>query len=115
LGGGEPLAVLGTPGGDTIPSTLLQLVRHLVDHGMALDEAIDAPRFHHGFVPDRARYEAGVRPPSKLLAQLEKLGHDVSPRTAAIGDAKCIVLGDEQSFAYSDTREGGLALAAAAH
>ncbi len=110
---GQPLAVLGTPGGDTIPSTLLQLVRHLVDHRMPLDAAIDAPRFHHGFVPDEARYEADHRPPSELLNELKKLGHKVSPRLMPIGDAKCLVLGEEQTFGYADPREGGLALAVA--
>jgi gamma-glutamyltranspeptidase/glutathione hydrolase len=114
LEAGQPLAVLGTPGGDTIPNTLLQLVRHLVDHGMPLDAAIDAPRFHHGFVPDEARYEAAYKPPSQLLNELKKLGHKLSARPAPIGDAKCLVLGENQAYAYSDPREGGLALAAAA-
>ena len=114
LEAGQPLAVLGTPGGDTIPSTLLQLVRHLVDHGMPLDAAIDAPRFHHGFVPDEARYEATYKPPGEVLRELKKLGHKLSARPAPMGDAKCLVLGDKQTFAYSDPREGGLALAAQA-
>jgi gamma-glutamyltranspeptidase / glutathione hydrolase len=112
LDGDKPLAVLGTPGGDTIPSTLLQLVRHLVDHRLPLDAAIDAPRLHHGFVPDEARYEAAYKPAADVLKGLAQLGHKLRSRPLPIGDAKCLVLGEGVAFGYSDPREGGLALAA---
>jgi gamma-glutamyltranspeptidase/glutathione hydrolase len=109
---GTPIAVLGTPGGDTIPSTLVQLVRHLVDDGWPLDRAVDAPRWHHGLLPDEARYESKNPPPKALILALEKLGHRVRPQGPAIGDAHSIVIGDAQAFGVADLREGGLALAA---
>ncbi len=109
---GRPIAVLGTPGGDTIPSTIVQLVRHLVDDGWPLDRAIDAPRWHHGLLPDEARYESQNPPPKALIRALEKLGHRVRPQGRAIGDAHSIVIGETQASGVADLREGGLALAA---
>jgi gamma-glutamyltranspeptidase/glutathione hydrolase len=106
--------VLGTPGGDTIPSTLALLVRRLIDARMPLDEAVDAPRIHHGFVPDRVRTEpaAGHALPSPLKSELSKLGHKLFVARVPQGDANCIALLDRHAFAYSDPREpGGLAAA----
>jgi gamma-glutamyltranspeptidase/glutathione hydrolase len=108
---GQTIAVLGTPGGDTIPSTLVQLVRHLVDDGWPLDRAIDAPRLHHGLLPDEARYEALYPPPRALIRALEERGHRVRPQGRAIGDAHSIVIGETAAYGVADRREGGVALA----
>ena len=75
LDGDEPLLVLGTPGGDTIPSTIVQVLRHIVDHGESLSAAVDAPRVHHGFLPDRVRYEPRNAPPAAALRELTRRGH----------------------------------------
>jgi gamma-glutamyltranspeptidase/glutathione hydrolase len=113
LSGGSPVLVLGTPGGDTIPSTLTLLVRRLVDRGMPLDAAVDAPRYHHGFVPDTVRTEA-ARPLGKPLeAGLKSLGHRLAPSWAAQGDAHCLLIDGPTTHAYADPRDSpGLALAA---
>jgi gamma-glutamyltranspeptidase / glutathione hydrolase len=111
---GEVVLVLGSPGGDTIPSTLAQVLRNVVDHGMTIDAAVDAPRIHHGFVPDLVRYELGRPPSRRVLDQLEKLGHRFSKKQIPIGDANDILIADGAAFGYADPREGGLALAAAA-
>jgi gamma-glutamyltranspeptidase/glutathione hydrolase len=108
----KPVLVLGTPGGDTIPSTIASLVRNLVDRGMTLDDAIDAPRLHHGFVPDEVRYETKHLPPKEILAGLAKLGHRLRPSPVVQGDANCILLQDGRAFGYADPREpSGSALA----
>lgn len=114
LRGGKPVLVLGTPGGDTIPSTLALLVRRLVDARLPLDEAVDAPRIHHGFVPDRVRTEPGPEHalPLPLKSALGKLGHQLYAARFPQGDANCIAIVDGHAFAYSDPREpGGLAAA----
>jgi gamma-glutamyltranspeptidase/glutathione hydrolase len=114
LSRGKPILVLGTPGGDTIPSTIVQVLRNVVDHGMTIDAAVDAPRIHHGFAPDEVRYEAQRSPPAAVLQGLRRLGHRVVPRHA-IGDANDILIdGDGVAWAYADPREGGLALGARA-
>jgi gamma-glutamyltranspeptidase/glutathione hydrolase len=112
LSAGRPVLVLGTPGGDTIPSTIASLVRNLVDRGMTLDDAVDAPRLHHGFVPDAVRYESKRLPPKPLLDGLVKLGHALRPSPIVQGDANCLLVAGERAFGYADPREpGGLALA----
>jgi gamma-glutamyltranspeptidase/glutathione hydrolase len=112
LDAGRVLAVLGTPGGDTIPSTLAQIIRHLVDERAPLDVAVEAPRWHHGFVPDRARYEPSPLVSRALLKELETRGHRLRPFPHRVGDANCIVLDGELARGYADSREPGLAVAA---
>jgi gamma-glutamyltranspeptidase / glutathione hydrolase len=112
LTGGKPVAVLGTPGGDTIPSTIAAIVLNLVDRGMALDDAVDAPRLHHGWVPDDVRYETARPPPPAILAGLKNLGHRIRPSPPVQGDANCLLIDDTRAFGYADPREpGGRAMA----
>jgi gamma-glutamyltranspeptidase / glutathione hydrolase len=49
---GKPVLVLGTPGGSRIITTVLEIIVNVIDHGMSLQEAVDAPRIHHQWLPD---------------------------------------------------------------
>jgi len=49
---GKPVLVVGTPGGSRIISTVLEVIVNVIDHGMTLQEAVDAPRIHHQWWPD---------------------------------------------------------------
>jgi gamma-glutamyltranspeptidase/glutathione hydrolase len=109
---GTPIAVLGTPGGDTIPSTIVQVLRHIVDHGESLSAAVDAPRVHHGYLPDLVRYEPRNAPPAAALRELTRRGHKLKPARSAIGDANELLIQGPLAWAYADPREHGLALAA---
>lgn len=110
LAKGEPVMVCGSPGGDTIPNTVVQVLRNVIDHGMTLDDAVDAPRIHHGFVPDEIRFESAHPPGKATLAALRRRGHRLSSPSRAIGDADCIVVSAGVASGYADPREGGLAL-----
>jgi len=112
LDGDDPVLLLGTPGGDTIPNTIVQVLRHIVDHGESLSAAVDAPRLHHGFLPDLLRYEPHNAPPAAELRELTRRGHKLKPGRSAIGDANEILIQGKLAFAYADPREFGLALAA---
>jgi gamma-glutamyltranspeptidase/glutathione hydrolase len=112
LDGDSVVLALGTPGGDTIPSTIVQVLRHIVDHGESLSVAVDAPRVHHGFLPDLVRYEPRNAPPATALRELTRRGHKLKPARAAIGDANEILIQGHLAWAYADPREFGLALAA---
>jgi gamma-glutamyltranspeptidase/glutathione hydrolase len=103
--------VLGTPGGDTIPSTLLQLVNSITDYAVPLDEAVDAPRLHQSIALNgKARME-GSRPiPEALQRKLAHLGHWFANPTGVIGHANTIAIIDGKICGYADPREGGLAL-----
>ena len=112
LEGETPVLLLGSPGGDTIPSTIVQVLRHVVDHGESLSAAVDAPRVHHGLLPDLVRYEPFNAPPAAVLRELTRRGHKLKQGRAAIGDANEILLQNGVAWAYADPREFGLALAA---
>ena len=49
---GKPVLVVGTPGGSRIITTVLEVIVNVIDHGMTLQEAVDAPRIHHQWLPD---------------------------------------------------------------
>jgi gamma-glutamyltranspeptidase/glutathione hydrolase len=57
--GDSILYVMGSPGGATIITTIAQLIVNLVDYQMGLDSAIQAPRFHHQWLPDEIVFEKG--------------------------------------------------------
>ena len=106
-----PVLVLGTPGGDTISSTLLEVLSNLVDFDLPLSAAVDAPRVHQSYYFDRATFEA-ARPIRRQIRQrLQAMGHVVVPKWRKQGDVKCVLLTDDAMWGYSDSREGGLALA----
>ena len=71
---GQLFMVTGSPGGRTIINTVLQTILNVTDFGMNIQEAIDAPRFHHQWLPDRINYERyGFSPDTMRL--LESRGH----------------------------------------
>jgi gamma-glutamyltranspeptidase/glutathione hydrolase len=55
---GKPLMLIGTPGGRTIINTVLQVILNVVDHKMNIAEAVEAPRFHHQWLPNRLYFES---------------------------------------------------------
>ncbi|MEO5813792.1 MAG: gamma-glutamyltransferase [Gemmatimonadaceae bacterium] len=92
---GRLVAVIGSPGGRTIINTVLQVVLNLVDSQMGIQEAVNAPRFHHQWLPDRLSGEKGAFP-AATVAALEAMGYRVR-------------LGGEQGTAHSifvDPRTG---------
>ena len=74
LEGGRPRFVLGSPGGPTIPTTVLQVFLNAGPRGQPLGEAVAAPRFHHQHLPDRIELERGVFP-DDVREALRAKGH----------------------------------------
>jgi gamma-glutamyltranspeptidase/glutathione hydrolase len=72
---GKLYLVVGTPGGPTITTAVLQAILNVVDFGMNAQEAIDFPRFHHQWLPDKLTIEKGFSPDT--IALLKAKGHDV--------------------------------------
>ncbi len=71
---GDLFMVTGSPGGRTIINTVLQTIVNVIDFNMNIQEAVDAPRFHHQWLPDRISYERhGLSPDTLML--LESKGH----------------------------------------
>jgi gamma-glutamyltranspeptidase/glutathione hydrolase len=71
---GRLVAVIGSPGGRTIINTVMNVVLHIVDFGMDIRAAVDAPRMHHQWLPDRTTIEADGAT-EQTVAALRALGH----------------------------------------
>jgi len=71
---GKLVAVVGSPGGRTIINTVLQVLLNVVDFGMNIQEAVNAPRMHHQWLPDRMRIEEDGTSEGTLEA-LRAMGH----------------------------------------
>ena len=68
--------VLGAPGGSTIITAVLQTFLNVTEYGMSLQAAVDAPRFHHQWLPDQILHEPNAFTP-EVRARLDSLGHDL--------------------------------------
>ena len=88
-GAARPLLALGSPSGSRIVSAVVQTIVNVVDFGMELQEAVDAPRIHHQWLPDVLYHEPrGL--PADVAAALRARGHTLEPKTftwfvAAVG------------------------------
>jgi gamma-glutamyltranspeptidase/glutathione hydrolase len=67
--------VIGAPGGGRIITGVTQVIANVLDFGMNMQEAVDAPRFHHQWQPDRLQIERGFSPDT--VALLKGMGHEV--------------------------------------
>ncbi|MFK7783401.1 gamma-glutamyltransferase [Psychroserpens sp.] len=80
---GELFMVLGTPGGSTIITSVLQVILNVVEFEMTMQEAVDAPRLHHQWLPDRIRMEVDLFS-EELKQQLKTKGYDINEASAPI-------------------------------
>lgn len=107
--GPRPLLVVGARGGPRIISAVLAVILHVVDDGMTLQEALDAPRIHHQWQPDQLDFERFAFPP-EVAAGLTKRGHKLTPRSV-VGAAYAIGLDPLGRWTgAADPREEGVAL-----
>ncbi|MEJ7734947.1 MAG: gamma-glutamyltransferase, partial [Polyangiaceae bacterium] len=108
---GKLALVLGSPGGDTIPNTVAQVLRNLVDYRLTIDAAVTHPRIHHQWMPDKVRVEKQNAPPKSVLDDLVRRGHVLDLENTPIGDANDILVeANGTAWAAADGREGGKAL-----
>lgn len=72
---GKLFMVLGAPGGPRIMTAVLEAFLNVVDFGMNIQEAVNAPRFHHQWMPDRLYLEKDIAP--GVAADLQKRGYNI--------------------------------------
>ena len=72
------MLVVGTPGGSRIITTVLQVIVNVIDNGMTLQEAIDAPRIHHQWLPDTLAGEPFAMSADTAEA-LRRMGYHLAP------------------------------------
>ena len=110
--------VLGSPGGSTIITTVMQVILNVLVHEMSLEKAVGAPRFHHQWLPDETVVEStGI--PREALEGIMKMGHAVR-EVDALGDVHAILIerrpdhstdeGHDLLIGVSDPRRGGTAV-----
>lgn len=98
---GRLFLVLGSPGGPTIINTVLNVLLNVVDFGMNVQEAVDQPRFHHQWLPDKLFVEPGISPDTRALLQAR--GHTIEIRNS-IGDTAAIAVDDGWLQGAADPR-----------
>lgn len=91
---GELYMVLGTPGGSTIMTTVLQVFLNVVEFGMNIQQAVAAPRFHHQWMPDLLYYEPFTFN-NPTIERLEWFGHNLNPRRFYTGQANSILVNED--------------------
>ena len=107
---GKLFLVLGSPGGPRIISTVANILMGVVDYGLDVQQAVNAPRFHHQWEPDQIYIEkTGISPDTLKL--LEARGHKVQ-MNGYWSDGECIAidLATGERLGAPDGRNGGKAV-----
>ena len=106
---GKLFLVLGSPGGSTIITTVANVLMGVVDFGLDIQEAVNAPRFHHQWLPDEIRIEDRISPDTMNVLRSKghklKVGH-------FWGDGECIMIDPKtgERLGASDARNNGKAV-----
>ena len=96
---GKPFLVVGGPGGSRIITAVLEVILNVIDFGMNAQQAVDLPRFHHQWLPDKLYLEPGFS--TDTIASLKARGHDIDPGR---GNVAAVV---ELIVNHHGTLEGG--------
>ena len=96
---GKLFLATGSPGGPTIINTVLQVIVNVIDHKMNIQQAVDAPRIHHQWLPDEIRFEPFGMPEDARRA-LEAAGYHFANRGAYMGDAESILIDPETGLRW---------------
>ncbi|GAL81310.1 gamma-glutamyltranspeptidase [Algibacter lectus] len=98
---GELFMSVGTPGGATIITSVLQTILNVHEFNMTMQEAVNAPRFHHQWLPDEINMEPNSFDKT-IIQNLEKLGYSINEKDSpVIGKVDGILVLDDK------TLEGG--------
>jgi gamma-glutamyltranspeptidase / glutathione hydrolase len=106
---GKVFLILGSPGGPTIITTVANILMGVVDYGLDIQEAVNAPRYHHQWMPDAIMLEDRISPDTVGL--LKGRGHEI--RTHHFwGDGECIMVDPKtgERLGASDGRNNGKAV-----
>jgi len=82
--------VLGSPGGARIITTVANIFLSAAEDGLNIQQAVDAPRFHHQYQPDKLFLEPGFSPDA--IAGLKKMGYSLSIRDGHWSNGECIAV-----------------------
>lgn len=109
---GKPWFATGSPGGSRIITSVLQMIVNVIDHGMNLAEAVNAPRMHHQWFPDVLQLESGFSPDTVEL--LRARGHEIQDSRSSMGSVQAVGIRDGVFRGASDPRRPNAASVAPA-
>lgn len=105
---GKPFLVLGAPGGATIISAVLQVIVNVIDFHMNVQNAVDFPRVHHQWKPDRLDFERGISPDTITL--LKRMGYHIQEtHPAVLARVEAVEISDDWLEGGHDDRGPGKA------
>jgi gamma-glutamyltranspeptidase / glutathione hydrolase len=99
---GKLFMVTGSPGGRTIINTVMEIVLNGLEFGMDARQAVDAPRFHHQWLPDEVTFERNAIPDS-TAQRLQAMGHKLR-FAGQQGDGHTIIVKDGVAYGANDRR-----------
>jgi gamma-glutamyltranspeptidase / glutathione hydrolase len=99
--------VIGAPGGTRITTGVMQAILHVIDFKLNMQDAIDAPRLHHQWLPDKLYLERGWSPDTVEI--LKRLGHNVETGTPSVSNVHGILVEDQWLQGAPDGRTNGKA------
>jgi gamma-glutamyltranspeptidase/glutathione hydrolase len=104
---GKLFLVLGSPGGARIISTVANILMGVVDYGLDIQRAVNAPRFHNQWLPEASEVEAGFSPDT--LGLLRRMGHTIEEKSSYWSDGECIAIDWKtgERLGASDGRNNG--------
>ncbi|WP_177325990.1 gamma-glutamyltransferase [Nannocystis exedens] len=106
--GGEPVYVVGSPGGPRIIGAVAQVLLDLLEYGLDIEHAIAKPRVYSAVCSEKARWELGLSP--EVRAELESIGHRFRDEPREVGDVGLIAIDGDTYVGVADPRRDGVAV-----
>jgi gamma-glutamyltranspeptidase/glutathione hydrolase len=97
--------VVGTPGGSTIITSVFQTILNVIEHNMTMQEAVNAKKVHHQWLPDQVLYESNAFD-GITLSELEQMGHQLKLRDGIGRMDAILVLEDGRLEGAADYTRG---------
>ncbi|WP_460974289.1 gamma-glutamyltransferase [Spirosoma knui] len=94
---GKLFMVVGTPGGSTIITSVYQTILNVIEHGMTMQQAVNALKFHHQWLPDKTTFENGAFSDATIQA-LQNRGYVLEKLTNTLGRMDCVLIRPDGSY-----------------
>ena len=94
---GKLFMVVGTPGGSTIMTSVYQTILNVIEHGMTMQQAVNALKFHHQWLPDKTIFENGAFSET-TIDYLKNRGYILEKLTNTLGRMDCVLVRPDGSY-----------------
>jgi len=88
---GKLFMVVGTPGGSTIITSVYQTILNVIEHGMTMQQSVNALKFHHQWLPEKTIFENGAFTES-TIQYLQSRGYELEKLTNTLGRMDCVLV-----------------------